>query len=224
MPEPVSVNTKAERTEKIRAILETVYPHVKTQLDHQSPFQLLAATILSAQCTDRQVNRVTPALFAALPTPKAMAAAPLERIEALVFATGFYRNKARNLKACAQMLVERFHGRVPEAMAELIRLPGVGRKTANVVRAAAFGKPGMVVDTHVARIARRLELTARADPARIETDLMALVPESSWGDFSLRLVYFGREYCRARHPRCPDCPIATLCPWPGKVSASGTNG
>jgi endonuclease III len=219
--ERMSVNTKAERAEKIRGILKAVYPHVKTQLDHESPFQLLAATILSAQCTDRQVNRVTPALFTALPTPAAMAAAPLEQIEALVYTTGFYRNKARNLKACARMLVEAYGGQVPEAMADLTRLPGVGRKTANVVRAAAFGQPGMVVDTHVARIARRLALTDQTDPVRIETDLMALLPESAWRDFSLRLVYFGREYCRARQPRCPDCPMEHWCPWPDKVTASG---
>lgn len=211
------MNDMRSRCDKIRKKLKAVYPGVKTQLDHDSPFQLLAATILSAQCTDRQVNRVTPALFAAYPTAEAMSRAPLADIERLIHATGFFRNKAKNLSQCATALVDRHQGRVPDRMDALVELPGVGRKTANVVLGAAFGIPGMVVDTHVARISRRLGFTAQSDPVRIETDLMTLVPKRDWSDFSLRLVYFGREFCRARSPRCPQCPVERWCPWDGKA-------
>jgi endonuclease-3 len=213
--------TIRKRCDKIRKKLKAVYPGVKTQLDHESPFQLLCATILSAQCTDRQVNRVTPALFAAYPTAQAMAAAPRADLERLIHATGFFRSKAKNISNCARVLMSQHQGRVPDTMAALVALPGVGRKTANVVLGAAFGTPGMVVDTHVARISRRLGLTAHTDPVRIEKDLMAVVPRRDWSDFSLRLVYFGREYCRARSPRCPECPVARWCPWDGKVTAEG---
>ncbi len=204
------------RAEKIRQTLMAAYPHVKTQLSHRNAYELLMATILSAQCTDRQVNRVTPALFTRLPTPEKMARARLSTIEGLIRSTGFYRNKARHLKACAADIVRRFEGRVPSAMADLVSLPGVGRKTANVVRGAAFGKPGMVVDTHVARISRRLGLTVHRQPEKIEQDLMEVIPEKDWSDFSLRLVYFGRDTCRARRPLCPECPLRSLCPWPQK--------
>jgi endonuclease-3 len=204
------------RCDKIRKKLKAVYPGVKTQLDHASPFQLLCATILSAQCTDRQVNQTTPALFAAYPTAEAMARAPLSHLERLIHATGFFRNKAKNLSACAKALMERHQGGVPNTLDALVALPGVGRKTANVVLGGAFGIPGMVVDTHVARISQRLGLTGHKDPVRIERDLMAVVPKRDWSDFSLRLVYFGREYCTARAPRCPACPVRRWCPWPEK--------
>ncbi len=202
------------QAEKLRKTVRTTYPHVKTQLHYDTPFQLLAATILSAQCTDKQVNRVTPALFARLKTPGDFADASLETIEALIRSTGFFHIKAQRLKNCARTLLETFDGRVPDTLEELVTLPGVGRKTANVVLGAVFNTPGVVVDTHVARIAARFGLTENKDPARIEADLMALVPREEWSDFSLRLVYFGREVCNARKPRCPECPILASCPHP----------
>ncbi|MEJ5358704.1 MAG: endonuclease III [Desulfobacterales bacterium] len=214
-PDPVK-----RRAARIRAVLRARYPEVRPQLLHRNPFELLIATILSAQCTDRQVNRVTPALFRELPGPRDFAAAPLSRIEALVRSTGFYRNKARNIKACCRALLAEHGGEVPRTLEELVRLPGVGRKTANVVLGAAFGIPGIVVDTHVARLARRLGLSPRRDPRRIEQDLMAVVPRSEWSAFSLRLVFFGREVCTARRPRCPECPLASICPYPGKTPAA----
>ena len=209
--------TPKTRLTKIRKILRSAYPNVKTQLDHNSPFQLLMATILSAQCTDLQVNKVTGRLFAEYGTPLKMAAAPVATIEKYIRSTGFYRNKARNLKRCAQALVENHGETVPADLEVLTRLPGVGRKTANVVLGAAFGIPGVVVDTHVARISQRLGLTPHTNPVKIEFDLMALMPPDDWSDFCLRLIYFGRETCRARNPNCPACPIRRLCPWPDKT-------
>ncbi len=203
------------QAEKLRKTVRTTYPRVKTQLHYQTPFQLLAATILSAQCTDKQVNRVTPVLFSRLKTPRDFVDAPLETIEKLIHSTGFFHIKALRLKDCARALLERFGGRVPDTLEELVTLPGVGRKTANVVLGAVFNTPGMVVDTHVARIARRFGLTENKDPAKIEADLTALVPKKEWSDFSLRLVYFGREVCNARKPRCPDCPLLASCPHTG---------
>ena len=209
--------TTRKRLTKIRKILRRTYPDVKTQLDHADPFQLLIATILSAQCTDRQVNRVTGPLFRAYGTPAALAAAPLKQIENLVRSTGFFRNKARNIKHCARALAETYGGEVPADLKALTGLPGVGRKTANVVLGAAFGIPGVVVDTHVARISGRLGLTTHTDAVKIEFDLMDLVPRSDWSDFCLRLIYFGRETCTARKPKCPACPIRRHCPWPDQT-------
>ncbi len=209
--------TTKERLSKIRKVLRRTYPDVKTPLDHANPFQLLIATILSAQCTDRQVNRVTGPLFQAYGTPTALAAAPLKQIENLVRSTGFFRNKARNIKHCARALAETYGGEVPADLKALTGLPGVGRKTANVVLGAAFGIPGVVVDTHVARISGRLGLTTHADAVKIEFDLMNLVPRNDWSDFCLRLIFFGRETCTARKPKCPSCPIRRHCPWPGKT-------
>lgn len=197
-------------------ILKRTYPDVKTQLNHRNAFELLVATILSAQCTDRQVNAVTPGLFAACPSPEAMASASIQRLEELIRPTGFFHNKAKHIRDCAATLLAEFGGRVPETLEELIRLPGVGRKTANVVIGAAFGRPAVVVDTHVKRISRRLGLTESTDPEKIEFDLMAQVPEEAWNDFGLHLIYFGRETCMARKPRCPDCPLFSLCEWPEK--------
>ena len=212
--------TLKQKAGKIRQILSTAYPDFKTQLDFMNPFQLLVATILSAQCTDKQVNQVTPVLFFQLSSPQDFAEADIETIETLIRPTGFYHNKARNIRLCSAMLVNRFHGRVPDTLEELIQLAGVGRKTANVVLGAAFGKPGIVVDTHVARISRRLGLTQRQDPEKIETDLMALIPKKSWNAFCLRLIYFGREICKARKPGCPSCPILHLCPFVAKNSGA----
>lgn len=205
-----------KRTDKIRKILRTTYPEVKTQLDYQNPFELLVATILSAQCTDKQVNRVTRTLFKKLSTPKAFADAPITMIEELIHSTGFYRNKAKNIKRCAAALIEQHHGKVPEDLEALVKLPGVGRKTANVVLGAAFNIPGIVVDTHVSRISQRLDLTGHKDPVKIEFDLMEQMPKRAWNDFSLHLIYFGRETCIARKPKCGLCPMEKLCKWTGK--------
>jgi endonuclease-3 len=207
-----------KRTDKIRKILRTIYPDVKTPLRHETPFQLLVATILSAQCTDKQVNRVTGVLFNHLKTPTEFAKAPLKTLEKYIHSTGFYHNKAKNIKNCSRQILDTHNGRVPQTMAELVKLSGVGRKTANVVLGAAFNTPGMVVDTHVARISRRLGLTTNKDAVKIEYDLMKIVPQRSWNDFSLQLIFFGRETCAARKPKCPACPLAKLCPWPEKTA------
>ena len=206
------------RADKIRRILRGVYPEVKTQLFHQNPFQLLVATILSAQCTDKQVNQVTPVLFKRFKTPADFAAAPLTSIEKLIRPTGFFHNKAKNIKNCSKAILERHGGQVPQTLSELVKLPGVGRKTANVVLGAAFGISGVVVDTHVARISGRLGLTENKDPVKIEFDLMEIVPKRAWNDFSLQLIFFGRQTCMARKPKCPTCPLNKLCPWPLKTT------
>lgn len=214
-----SQTTRAKaRIQKICQILKSRYPVVKTQLHHKNAFQLLVATILSAQCTDRQVNSVTPNLFARLKTPEDFADAPIETIEELIHATGFFHNKAKNIQNCARTLLERFDGKVPDTLEALVQLPGVGRKTANVVLGAVFGIPGMVVDTHVARISKRLGLTVNTDPVKIESDLMKVIPENEWNDFSLWLIYFGRSVCSARKPVCPNCFLSDLCPYPDKTT------
>jgi endonuclease-3 len=205
------------RTDKIRKILRTIYSDVKTPLIHQTPFELLVATILSAQCTDKQVNQVTPVLFKRLNTPADFAAAPLKSIEKLIRPTGFFHNKAKNIKNCSRALLDQHNGLVPQTLEELVKLPGVGRKTANVVLGAVFGISGVVVDTHVARISGRLGLTENKDPVKIEFDLMEIVPKRAWNDFSLQLIFFGRETCMARKPKCPTCPLDKLCPWPLKT-------
>lgn len=212
-----ATRTKA-RVQKICQILKARYPVVKTQLNHENAFQLLVATILSAQCTDRQVNSVTPRLFEKLKTPEDFAKAPIPGIEALIHSTGFFHNKAKNIQNCARDLLERFGGEVPDTLEALVTLPGVGRKTANVVLGAVFGIPGMVVDTHVARISRRLGFTDATDPVKIEMDLMKVIPKDDWNDFSLWLIYFGRSVCKARKPGCPDCFLADLCPFPDKTT------
>ena len=205
------------RADRIRKILQKIYPEAKTQLFHHNPFELLVATILSAQCTDKQVNQVTPVLFKRFKTPAEFARAPLTAIEQLIRPTGFFHNKARNIKNCAKVLLEKHNGKMPQTLEELVKLPGVGRKTANVVLGAAFGIPGIVVDTHVARISNRLGLTANKNPVKIERDLMDLIPRRAWNDFCLRLIFFGRSTCTARRPKCPTCPVGKLCPWPHKT-------
>ena len=209
---------RSERAARTLSVLNARYPQVRTQLLYRNPFELLVATILSAQCTDNQVNRVTPGLFACMRTPGDFVKAPIGEIERLVRPTGFYRNKARNIKACCQTLVEHQGGEVPRTMEELVALPGVGRKTANVVLGAAFDTPGVVVDTHVARISGRLGLTRHQVPEKIETDLMRVIPKEEWSDFSLRLIFFGREICTARKPKCPACPMQPFCPYPHKTA------
>jgi endonuclease-3 len=206
-----------ERAAAILKILNSLYPQVKPQLFYRNPFELLVATILSAQCTDKQVNRVTPGLFKRMHRPQDFAKTPVTEIEGLVRSTGFYRNKARNIKGCCEALIERHGGQVPRTLEELVALPGVGRKTANVVLGAAFDTPGVVVDTHVGRISGRLGLTKHKDPKKIELDLMRLIPRPEWSDFSLRLIFFGRETCSARKPKCPICPLDHLCPYSHKT-------
>ena len=207
----------SDHAEKIRKSLRALYPEVKTQLDHRNPFELLVATILSAQCTDKQVNKVTPELFQRYQTPKELMRAPIKELENLIHSTGFFRNKAKNLINCATVLVRDYGGQVPDRLQELIKLPGVGRKTANVVLGAAFGKPGIVVDTHVNRISNRLNIVSSQNPVKIEFDLMRIIPRMEWTVFSLRMILFGREYCMARKPICPACPLKPLCPYPGKT-------
>jgi endonuclease III len=201
--------------QRIAAILETLqraYPEARCALHHQDAWQLLVATILSAQCTDVRVNLVTPALFKEFPTPASLAHIEPEELELLIRSTGFFRNKAKSIVGAARKLVQEFGGQLPETMEELLTLPGVARKTANVVLGSWFGRAeGIVVDTHVQRIARRLELTASEDPKRIEQDLMKVIPQAKWIDFSHQIIFHGRALCTARAPKCVQCPLEPLC-------------
>lgn len=192
--------------------LELLYPQAECELDHRNPFQLLAATILSAQTTDARVNMVTPELFARYPDAASLAAADPEDVERIVRSTGFYQSKAQNLVSMARSLVERFGGEVPTALDDLVTLAGVGRKTANVVRSVAFGLPGLPVDTHVGRLSRRLGLTTEDDPVKVEHELGALLPPAQWGEFSLRVILHGRRVCDAKKPACDRCALERLCP------------
>ncbi|HEV2993160.1 MAG TPA: endonuclease III [Acidimicrobiia bacterium] len=206
--------------QRVAVVLERLraeYPEARTALIHQDPFQLLVATILSAQSTDEMVNKTTPALFARYPTPADLAEANPEELEALIHSTGFFRSKARSLIGMARALEERFDGRVPTELEDLVTLPGVGRKTGNVVRSVGFHLPGLPVDTHVGRLARRLRLTTESDPVKAELDLNRLVPPDERGDFSLRLIEHGRQVCYARRPRCDACVLADVCPSAFKV-------
>lgn len=200
------------RARKVLAVLGDTYPDAHCELDFTTPLELLAATVLSAQCTDQRVNQVTPALFRRFPDAAAYAAADLDELERLIAPTGFFRQKARTLKALGQALCERFGGDVPGRLEDLVTLPGVGRKTANVVLGDAFGIPGITVDTHVGRLARRLGWTDQADPEKVEADLMALLPRKDWTIASHRIIWHGRRRCHARRPACGACPIATWCP------------
>jgi len=207
--------TKAELPAQALRVLRDLkqdYPVAICELTHESPFQLLAATILSAQCTDVRVNMVTPALFAAYPTAADLAVADVSHVEQLVRSTGFYASKAKNLIGMANAVMTRFGGEVPSAMEDLVSLPGVGRKTANVLRSAALGLPGLPVDTHVLRLSKRLGLTRDEDPVKVEMQLNALLPPEEWGEFSLRLILHGRRVCDARSPRCGECRMAPICP------------
>jgi endonuclease III len=197
------------------------YPQAHCSLDFASPFQLLIATILSAQCTDKRVNATTGELFGRWPTAAALAAASQAEVEAVIRSTGFFRAKAKNIRGCCEALMERHGGEVPRTLEELVRLPGVGRKTANVVLGSGFGLPsGVVVDTHVGRISRRLGLTRHADAVKAERDLIAAIPKSHWIAFSHRLIEHGRTVCTARRPRCENCPLADLCPCVGVKPAT----
>ena len=191
--------------------LKTIYP-AASELDHRNPFEMLIATILSAQTTDRSVNSVTPKLFAKYPDPAALAHADPRAVEAIIKPTGFFHVKAKTIIACSAALVERFHGEVPSRIEDLVTLPGVGRKTANVVLGVAFDVPGFAVDTHVIRLTRRLGLTRNTDPVKIEADVTRLIPPEEWTGFSLRLILHGRRICVARVPRCPECVLNDFCP------------
>jgi endonuclease-3 len=203
---------KASYINTILRTLREQYPVVKTQLAHTTPFQLLIATILSAQCTDVQVNRVTPVLFDRFPTPDKLARAHPDEIKSIIFSTGFYNNKAKNIRACAQLILDVHGGIVPTSMTALTRLPGVGRKTANLVRSVSFGMDTIVVDTHVHRVSRRLGLSDNNNPAKIEVDLMEIIPQTSWNDLGLQMIYLGREFCDAKKPLCRKCPLQEFCP------------
>jgi endonuclease-3 len=209
---------RAERARKIVALLGKHYPDATCALAWRNPYQLIVATILSAQCTDARVNLTTPALFERYPDASALARAGIAELEGLVRSTGFYRNKAKSLLGMAKGLVERHGGKVPESMEALVALPGVARKTANVVLGTAFGiADGIVVDTHVIRLANRMGLTREADPVKIERDLMATVPRDRWVAFAHQMTWHGRKVCAARKPQCAACPLAKVCPSRGKA-------
>lgn len=198
--------------------LRALYPDAKCALKHGNAYELLAATILSAQCTDQRVNMVTPALFARYPTPADLAHADPDDVEEMIRSTGFFRSKTKNLIGMAQGVDERFAGEVPVELDDLVTLPGVGRKTGNVVRSVWFGVPGLPVDTHVTRLSHRLRLTSETDPVKIELDLGGMVPPEEWGLFSLRLIEHGRQVCDARKPRCDLCTLAEICPSAGQAN------
>ena len=200
-----------DKTKKILNILAEEYPDARCMLDHKTPLELLVATILAAQCTDERVNMVTKDLFKKYRKAKDYAGADLAELEEDIRPTGFFKNKARSIKKASSDIVERFGGKVPENLKDLVSLPGVGRKTANVVLGTSFGKQGIIVDTHVKRVAGRIGLSKNTDPTKIEFDLMELVPERRWTEFSYILTFHGRSICVARKPRCEICPINVLC-------------
>jgi endonuclease-3 len=207
------------RINNILKILKTSYPHVKTALKYKNPLEMLIATILSAQCTDVRVNEVTRVLFKKLKTADDYATVPVEDLEAMIRPTGFFRNKAKSIQGCCAALVQKHGGKVPDTLEALVKLPGVGRKTANVVLGSAYGVPGIVVDTHVKRLSRRIGLTDEKDPVKIEFDLMPLIPKKEWINFSHRLIWHGRQICHARKPKCPQCPLVKLCEF-GRANSS----
>jgi endonuclease-3 len=206
-------SAKQQRAIEVLIRLKRLYPDATCTLNYETPVQLLVATILSAQCTDERVNQVTPGLFRRFPDALAIASAQIEELEGLVRPTGFYRNKAKNIQGACRTIMAEFGGKVPKRMEELLKLPGVARKTANVVLAHAYGiNQGVTVDTHVKRLTRRLGLTEQETPIRIERDLMRLLPSEEWENFSIRLIYHGRAICKARKPECDACALADLCP------------
>lgn len=204
--------TNQQRTRRLIRELARLYPDAECSLNFETPVQLLVATILSAQCTDARVNMVTPELFRRFPDAAAMASANSNEIQTLIKSTGFYQNKTRSILACSQALVEKYGGKVPQKMEELVQLGGVGRKTANVILGNAFGIPGLPVDTHVSRLSKRLGLTTNNQATNIERDLCTVIPKKEWTLFSLRLIYHGRQVCHARKPRCQSCALVSLCP------------
>jgi endonuclease-3 len=212
VPKPKTAAERSARVKKILKILDDIYPNVTCALDHRNAWELLVATILSAQCTDKRVNEVTPRLFRKYPTIKDMAHASQDELEAEIHSTGFYRNKAKSLIGAAQTILRDFGGQVPRTLDELIQVPGAARKTANVVLGTAFGiASGVVVDTHVQRISRRLDLTKADEPVQIEQDLMKIIPQERWILFAHQVIHHGRERCIARRPKCSVCPLDPLC-------------
>lgn len=203
--------TLKEKATRILTSLDRTYPQARCALQFKNPLELLIATILSAQCTDKQVNLVTKTLFKKYKTARDFAEVPLEDLEEDIRPTGFFHNKAKNIQNCCREMIKRFHGKVPRSLEELVALPGIGRKTANVVLGNAFDLPGIVVDTHVGRIAQRLGLTKEKDPVRIEFALMPLIPQERWTLFSHQLIQHGRTLCQARSPKCPACPLLPYC-------------
>ena len=212
-----SLANKKKRAAKIRRALGRLYPEASCALHFRDPYQLMVATVLSAQCTDQRVNRVTPALFAEAPDVESLARLPQKRLEEIIHSTGFFRNKAKNLRAAARAIVDGHGGRVPGSMDELKALPGVGRKTANVILGNAFGVPGLPVDTHVGRLSRRLGLSREQDPVKVERDLCALLDPKHWTLFSHQLIHHGRQVCSSRKPRCGECKLAPHCPSAGRI-------
>ena len=209
---------KPERVQSILKILRETYPVAECALVHKDAWQLLVATILSAQCTDVRVNMVTPKLFETYPTPAAMAKAPIEALEALIRTTGFYHNKAKSIQGAGRVITEQFGGKVPQTMAELLTVPGAARKTASVVLGVAYGKAeGVVVDTHVFRVSRRLGLTRSDTPQAVEQDLMKILPHDRWIQYSHEIIHHGRQICDARKPKCAACPLEQLCHAPDKT-------
>ena len=207
-----SLPEKKVRAKAIYRQLTKNYPNVRCELDYNSAFQLLVATVLSAQCTDKRVNQTTPALFKKYPNPKKMAKADLKDIQRLVKSTGFFRAKAKNIKGLSNKIMEEFDGDVPSNLDDLITLPGVGRKTANVVLGHAFGIPGITVDTHFGRLSRRFGWSKQSDPVKVEFEVGELIHEKEWTNLSQRMIWHGRRVCHARKPACGACPLAKLCP------------
>jgi endonuclease-3 len=208
----------AEKIGPILKLLDEHYRDAHVTLDFTKPLQLLVATVLSAQCTDVRVNQVTPAIFKKYPTAADYADAPLEELEQAIYTTGFYHQKAKSIKAICQALVAQFDGRVPAALDDLVKLPGIGRKTANVILGNAYSTPGIVVDTHMGRVSQRLGLTRQQDPVKIEFDLMPLVPKERWVKFSHQMIWHGRQICTAKKPDCPHCPLLPYCDYGQKAT------
>jgi endonuclease III len=217
---PISPSLVKKDIPALLALLDELYPNARCSLEHANPLQLLVATILSAQCTDQRVNQVTPALFKKYPSAASFAQAPAEELEADIRSTGFYRNKARSIQSCCRILHEQYQGGVPADLNTLVELPGIGRKTANVILGNAYGIPGIVVDTHVGRVSQRIGLTLNKYPEKIEQDLMALIPHERWTHFCHQLITHGRELCLARSPKCKRCPLRPHCNYGSKQAAT----
>jgi endonuclease-3 len=209
------ITAEASSARSIYRILTKEYPDARCELDFNSPLELLIATVLSAQCTDIRVNAVTPVLFNRFPTLETLAAAKLSEVEEIIYSTGFFRSKAKNIKELANRILNDFGGEVPNDLSQLITLPGVGRKTANVVLGNAFGIPGLTVDTHFGRLSRRFGWSTATDPVKVENDVAKLIPEKEWTLLSHKLIWHGRRICHSRKPECGICPLAKLCPSAG---------
>jgi len=211
------ITAEQSSARSIYRILTKEYPDARCELDFNSPLELLVATVLSAQCTDKRVNSVTPILFKTFPTLEMLAGAKLSKVEEIIYSTGFYRSKAKNIKELANKILSDFNGEVPKTLAQLVTLPGVGRKTANVVLGNAFGVPGLTVDTHFGRLSRRFGWSDQTDPVKVENDVAKLIPEKEWTLLSHKLIWHGRRICHSRKPECGICPLAKLCPSAGII-------